>query len=133
MNSKTDSSTLRKTNRTPKGWIVYPKFQLTILAVGLISNVITFCSVYFGINRSFHYFSLLGNQSKMPADHVYFHLLHREMHHILVNAGIGLTISILISVLLTTLLSQRLVGPIVRVQTYLSKVSKLKRVDEKLT
>ena len=102
-----------------KRWLIYPKFQLTIILANLGISVIASLFVVYEIHRSFEEMRENIHAAGFPPDHPYYTALNEHLSSILIRVGGALVLTFIISGILNLSISQRLVGPIYRLHKYL--------------
>jgi hypothetical protein len=79
-----------------KKLLIYPKFQLRILAINAGISLLTFGFVAFQTSMAFRKLNDLGEKVHLPADHVYFKFLELQAHdlygHLAIAAAVGIVL-----------------------------------------
>jgi hypothetical protein len=107
-----------------KRFLIYPRFQVTLIAVNTAILGLAFVGVGIQISRSFQQIRDMGAAAGMAPDHAYFKFLAFQtqmLHSQLMGAFV---IGFLISLVFSLFFSHRLAGPIVRLVSYLSDATK---------
>ncbi|MBT3984248.1 MAG: methyl-accepting chemotaxis protein [Bacteriovoracaceae bacterium] len=99
-------------------FLIYPKFQLTVLAIFSVT-ITSLCGfIYFQIWSSFNNLAQLGSKVNLPIDHPYFDFLALEKANLMGFILIGMFLGLGLSILATLLITHRMAGPIKRLVTY---------------
>lgn len=105
-------------NRKLKNYLIYPRFQLTLIGINLV--IMTFCYilVFYQVYESFNHLIEIGVRLKLPADSAFFKLLNHHENLIQEKLTIAAVISYIFSFILTIKISHKASGPIYRLSTY---------------
>ena len=106
-----------------KKLLIYPRFQLWIIAVNAALMGLGFLVVTFQVYRSFHELRKLGLASGIPLHHSYFKFLDYQQNSLYTYLAIGLLFASFSSWIFTLIFSHRLAGPIVRLKGFFQKIS----------
>lgn len=108
---------MKKQRRTK--FIVYPKFQYTLIIVNLMTlslfTFATFNLIYFSFNKLIS----TGNEAGLNPSHPFFTFVENQRSEIFTTLGIGLTVFFILSSIVITYFSHKLAGPLVRLKEYL--------------
>ena len=102
-----------------KRWLIYPKFQLTIILANFGIWTIASLFIAYEICRSFEGMRENIRVAGFPPDHPYYTALDEHLSSVLFRVGGALALTFIISGILNLFISQRLVGPIYRLHKYL--------------
>lgn len=117
------SPTEKKPNKIfRKKLLIYPKFQLTLLALNVVSIVMTNLVFYLFVNQSYKDLRLEGIDNNLPIDHAYFQFLDYQWKIIFKYLGLAMGINILLFGVFTIILSNKLAGPIIRLHSYFKNI-----------
>lgn len=115
--------------RVRKHFLIYPAFQLRLIWLLLASTVVTYGMLLFFLFECFQRLREQGILAHLPPDHSYFDsiifqedFMYRHMCAVLFGG-------FLVSTIVTLIVSQRLAGPIIRIQNYLKQIIKTGHVD----
>ena len=103
--------------------MVYPAFQLGLVAINMLVLIGSFLLVGVQAARSFSDLRFEGARADLPQDHAYFHFIQYQENHLYGYMIWGVLIAIGVSLLVTMLYSHRLAGPILRLKSYLTQVA----------
>lgn len=101
-----------------KNYLIYPKFQLSLVAVGILISAITFFVLSFEIHQSFNYLTGIGEQLNFKSDSGYFKLLNSQKNLLTKNLIYVGLVSAFLSSIISIYISHRIVGPIYRLRKY---------------
>ena len=101
-----------------KRFLIYPKFQLQLVGFNIFIVTLGFAGVTWGLAHFFGQLHERGVDSGLGMDHYYFIFLDNESHQLYMLIGAAYALSILITSGFTIFLSQKIAGPIVRMQSY---------------
>lgn len=109
---------MTKVKRALKNYLIYPKFQLSLVIIGILISALTFFILSFEINQSFNYLTSIGQQLNFKSDSGYFKLLDSQKNILTKNLIFVGLISAVISSIISIYISHRIVGPIYRLRKY---------------
>lgn len=115
-------------NRLFKNWVIYPKFQMSLIFFSTLILVGTFAFIAFQVDSSFNHMMKLGADLNLESNHPYFEFLNMQKNHLikkLMYAGIA---SLILSMILTIYISHRASGPIVRLKSYFTEMRVSKKI-----
>jgi hypothetical protein len=117
-----------------KSWnyLIYPRFQLTIIAVNTIVTLAIFIAVWIQASRAFGKLEEMGQAIKLAPDHPYFQFIDFQSRHMYANLSVAFAIGLVISGIVTLLLSHRLAGPIIRTRGYFREITANGKIEYKL-
>ncbi len=116
------SPTENKNKTFRKKFLIYPKFQLTMLALNVVSIVMTNLVFYLFVNQSYKDLRMEGIDNNLPTDHAYFQFLDYQWKIIFKYLGLAMGINIVLFGIFTIILSNKLAGPIVRLHSYFKNI-----------
>ena len=102
--------------------LIYPKFQLGLVAVNLALMGAAFGFVILMVGRVMGNLRARGEAAKLAADHVYFRFLDMQVDALYSYILVAFAVGGVLSTVATLLLSQRLAGPIVRLRGYFREI-----------
>lgn len=103
-------------------FLIYPRFQLGLIAVNLVLMGSAFGFVVFQIGRVMGRLKAQGEAANLAADHVYFRFLEMQVDALYSYVLVAFVAGAVLTSLATLLLSQRLAGPIVRLRGYFREI-----------
>lgn len=115
-------------NRLFKNWIIYPKFQFSLIFFSSLIMLGTFVFIGFQVESSFSHMMKLGTDLNLDPNHAYFEFLQMQKTHLinkLIYAGIA---AFILSLLLTIYISHRASGPIVRLKSYFREIKESQKI-----
>lgn len=101
-----------------KNYLIYPKFQLSLVFIGILISAITFFVLSFEIHQSFDYLTSIGERLNFKSDSGYFKLLNTQKDLLTKNLIFVGLISAFLSSIISIYISHRIVGPIYRLRKY---------------
>lgn len=107
--------------------LVYPSFQLGMVAINSGILLAAFFGVGVQASRSFSALRREGIEANLPLDHSYFHFIQYQESHLYTYLLLGVLLGFAVSLMVTLAYSQRLAGPIVRLKAYLGQVAETGR------
>jgi hypothetical protein len=119
--------------RKLKNFLIFPKFQLTLVFLNFWVMTICFGIYYFSFYQSFENFRNTALEANVPEDSFYFSLLKMHQNYALKGFILSLVVGYIINFILTILITHRASGPIYRLKKYFEKISEKKEVTEKLS
>lgn len=121
-----DNQKVNKHSR--KHLLIYPKFQLLLVAINLMLSIGIFLVTLFQTSRSFAKFEEIGHAIKLTEDHPYFKLIQFQETNLYSHLILSFCFAVLIASFGTLVISHRLAGPLVRVKSYFKEISAEKKV-----
>lgn len=109
---------MTKAKRYLKNYLIYPKFQLSLVIIGILISAITFFVLSFEIHQSFDYLISIGERLNFKSDSGYFKLLDSQKTLLTKNLIFVGLISAFLSSIISIYISHRIVGPIYRLRKY---------------
>lgn len=106
-----------------KRWLIYPKFQLQLIAVQLLVIIGISTPLWMAVRRTFLSLNDLAARSGIPEGHAYFRLIELQKELFVEALWLPMAIGAILSIGMTIWLSDRLAGPIVRLRQYFSGLS----------
>jgi hypothetical protein len=104
-------------------FVIYPKFQFQLIGFINLIMIIGFSVVTIQIHRSFNQLRELGEKANYPTDHIFFRFMDQQFDdYILPYMIVGFLFALIITNLGALWISQRLAGPIVRLNSYFDEV-----------
>jgi len=111
-------------NRKLSNFIIYPKFQLALVAINLIINGLTLLIIRMKIMEAMDYLKNLGRDIQLRPEHPFFQFIDRSERIILLNLNFSFLISMLLVTFISIYLSHKIVGPIYNIKRYFFELSK---------
>ena len=117
-----------KNNRKIRNILVYPKFQLTLLACNSLVFIFTALLIHWKVSETFEQLLNIGHQLNLPENHAYYSFITRSHDLLNLNLNWAFTFSLFLVIAITLLLSHKVVGPIYNLKNYFLR---LQKTDEK--
>jgi len=99
-------------------FLVYPKFQLTLIIANIFVMLISFSAILFQLDRFYKKMSFMGQEAKITQNHTFFRFLEFQKSSMYSYLLIALIIGILFSLLITFFLSHKMAGPLIRIKSH---------------
>lgn len=98
-------------------FLIFPKFQLVLIGMNLITMLLVCGVVWFQVSRAFSELRVMGGASGMEAE---FYNKFLAFHAGTIQSYLfsGLLVGILLTVAMTVVVSHRFAGPLVRLRGY---------------
>lgn len=109
--------------RSIRGLLIYPAFQLKLLAANFLIMAAISAFVAFLVHRSFVDLVSQGAAARLPAGNPYFAFMVYQEKLVMTYLACGLGISVLLSSVAILFLSHKVAGPIVRMKGFLTGVA----------
>jgi hypothetical protein len=103
-------------SRPRKTILVYPTFQIRMIALQLLIIGGAILPVFAAIRGAFAELSSLAAEAGLPADHSFYRLMELQKQELYSRLGPALALALFASAVVTVFLSDRLAGPIVRLR-----------------
>ena len=112
-----------KHKRYLKNYIIYPRFQYTLLITNAIINMAAFILIVTQVRSFFKGMINTGVQIGLPASHEYFQFINLQQQDLLPKLFGTALLSVLVTSVFSVWLSHRLSGPIVKLRNHLKRIS----------
>jgi methyl-accepting chemotaxis protein len=110
--------------------LIYPQFQLRLI-FGLVASNLVLVGVFFLTQvLFFNYYKKMGQEMKLPADHMFFSFVDQQQHQMLLFFLIAAVLVMIAGAVYSMVMSHRVAGPVVRVIRYLNEFKKGKSRSE---
>jgi hypothetical protein len=110
-------------------FVIYPLFQFQLIAFINAVMVIGFSVISFQVYRSFEQLRTMGNKANYPSDHILFRFMDQQLdEYIMPHMLVGFAVVLIITNLAALWISQRLAGPIVKLNNYFDEVAEKKEI-----
>ncbi|MGE4233936.1 MAG: hypothetical protein AB7F43_11460 [Bacteriovoracia bacterium] len=103
--------------------LVYPRFQLGLITANLVVMTAAIFFVIYEMRRAIESLKEMGVASHIPADHAYFRFLEWQMGQFNDYLAFAYGMAFFLSVTTTLVLSNRLAGPIIRLNSFFKKIA----------
>jgi hypothetical protein len=113
--------------------LIYPRFQLSLIAVNLLvtTTILSFVSIQ--INRVITKLILIGESANIPKSHIYFQFINWQLTEIHSFLAIAFIVGIAFSSMVTLYISYKLVGPVVRMKGYFKSIEDTSSVQSEIS
>ncbi len=107
----------KKINRR-KTYLIYPKFQLKLVAINMVSTLFVLGILFVAVKGGFYKTSQAGIGAGLPANHDFFAFVNgQEIYFIRIFIWAAL-LSLVITFISNVLVSFKVVGPLYRLKMY---------------
>lgn len=113
-------------------YLVYPKFQLTLIVLNTIVTLTLFGLTSLLVVRSHIYLEALVRQTRIPAQNLFTQLLTQQLRTLLIYMAAAMVIGLLTTGIATLLLSHKMAGPMIRLKNFFADISKNGNFPENL-
>jgi hypothetical protein len=103
--------------------LVYPRFQLKLIAFNSFIMLLVFGFVWAQANRSFDSLRQMGTEAGLQPGHPYFEFLAFQSNHMFSYLTGAFLTGLVVSSVGFLLMSHRLAGPIVRLRGYFASIA----------
>ena len=107
-----------------KNYLIYPKFQVTLLVANAIAIASFFALILVVMALSNQEMTILGEQAGLATDHPYFQFLDVQAKSLATSIVVATGVALFVTTLFFVWLSHRLVGPLVGLRSYLNAYKK---------
>jgi hypothetical protein len=104
--------------------LVYPSFQLKIIAFNFGFIFLEFLVIYMVVQKSFFEFLHFDEAKKNFAQHSFFDFVKFQSNKIFLTMVVCFLICFLLSSLMNLYISQRMAGPLLRMRSFFIEISK---------
>jgi hypothetical protein len=108
--------------RSPKQILIYPKFQLRLIAINITALLIAFTALIFQNYILFAKLHQMGTEAGLPAEHPFHQFINYEQNHFLFYTCGTLAGMLVIFIIASLIISHRVAGPIVRLKSFFISV-----------
>ena len=105
-------------------YLVYPKFQLTLILLNTLITTALFTLTIFLVMRSHLFLETLVRQTRLPAQGLFIQLMTEQLRTLVFYMVIAFVVTILSTATLTMLISHRMAGPIKRLSGFFSEIGR---------
>jgi len=137
-NSESTAVTITKNNhakgkRKLSQLLIYPKFQLSLIAVN--TGIMFTTLVFLGIQqyRSYLYMKSLGDLVHLPKGHFYYQFVAMEFKNSSISLAVAFVFATIVSTSITAFVSHRVAGPIVRLRGHFKRMAETGVADTRLS
>ncbi len=105
-------------NRKLNNYIIFPKFQLTLVVINLLIMTVCFILVFYQVYDSFHEINQLGVRLQLSSDSAFFKVMDYHKDKIIFRLGVSAAVCYIFSFILTVIISHKVSGPLFRLKKY---------------
>ena len=105
-------------------YLVYPKFQLTLIVLNTLITTGLFLLMIFLVMKSHIFLETLVRQTRLPAQALFIQLMTEQLRTLIFYMLIAFVIAVLSTAVLTMLISHRMAGPITRLNGFFTQITK---------
>jgi hypothetical protein len=115
-----------------KKYLVYPKFQMTLILLNSVVTLILFILTSLLVVRSNLFLENVVRQAKLPAQDVFIQILDQQLKSLMGYMAVTVFIAVTVTGLLTLLISHKLAGPMIKLRRYFGDIEKSGNITEDL-
>lgn len=108
--------------RQLKNFIIYPKFQLTLLIANISVTLITLLVVNYKAHRVFERLYQLGKEINLNDGHPYFNFISTSGELLYINLRWAFGLSLILTIITTIYISHRIAGPIYNLKQFFTEI-----------
>lgn len=112
--------------------LIYPKFQLSLVAVNIVTMLAVFAAIQFQIAFAVGEMQMMTSDSPLSTKQLYNRFIEYQMSVIYSGLALYLIIGFILSCGFTLFISHRLAGPLVRMQHYFNQMEKSGKIEQTL-
>jgi len=116
-----------------KKYLVYPKFQLTLIILNSVVTLILFVLTSLLVVRSNIFLEGVVRQAKLPAQDIFIQMLDQQLRGLMGYLGFAVFVAVFVTGLLTLYISHKLAGPMIKLRRYFGDIEKTGNIAEDLT
>lgn len=109
--------------RNLRNFLIYPRFQLSLVAVQAMLLMTVFTLVTVENRGAFARMTKMGADVGIPADNAYFDFVNEQAQAFFVHTAASFAVALLFSSIVTLYLSFRLAGPIYRLRKHMRDIA----------
>ena len=132
----TGEQTVKQSGPPPwykKKYLVYPKFQMTLILLNSVVTLILFVLTSLLVIRSNLFLENIVRQAKLPAQDIFFQMLDQQLKSLMTYMGFAVFVAVTVTGLLTLYISHKLAGPMIKLRRYFGDIEKSGSIAEDLT
>jgi hypothetical protein len=127
--SNTPSPNTKVSDPGPPVWykrkyLVYPKFQMTLIVMNSLVTVVLFTMTVLLVVKSHVYLETVVKQTRLPGQNIFIQMLDQQLRSLLIYMGMATFIGVLFTGIATLLLSHKLAGPMIKLRRYFGEIEK---------
>ncbi len=103
-------------------YLVYPKFQMTLILLNSLVTIVLFGLVAYLVMKSHLYLETVVKQTRLPAQQLFIQLMTEQLRHLLFYMFLALGIAIATTAIFTLLISHKMAGPMVRMKGFFNQI-----------
>ena len=115
---------------TRRGFLSYPKFQLTLVFVNCMLIFLVILYFIFRTMHNFRFMANMGVEANLESDHPYYRYLEIQENLLINDFLIGGFLCLFLSSIFILFYSHRITGPMVRLRKYLQDACEGKPVGK---
>ncbi len=123
MGNQCEEIRAERKRRRRKSWLIYPKFQVVLLVVNIITIISTLGIIEYQVLKFFDHMKLLGQKAGFGEFHAYFKFIELQKDTIVSNLLVALIAGVIVSTAIYLLLSHKVSGPIVRLMSFFNEIN----------
>ena len=112
--------------------LIYPKFQLSLVAVNILTMIAVIAAIQFQILSSVEAVRDVDNSATLSSRFFYNRFIEYQMSVLYSGLALYLALAFVVSCGVTLVISHRLAGPMVRTQKYFEQMEKSGKIEEPL-
>jgi hypothetical protein len=119
-----------KYQRTLKGFLIYPKFQMMLVGINTVVMITVCAAIFWGVKSGYNSLEVEGLSKNIPTNHPYFNFLNYQSDLIFKQLFYCFLIGIVISNLAIIYISHKVAGPIVRLKNSFLEMKETKSIKD---
>ncbi len=125
------------TNKRPalhkRKFLIYPKFQLSLIAVNIVTMLAVLGAIEYQILSAVADMNALGNdEASVGSKFFYNRFIEYQMSVLYSGLALYLAIGFVLSCGITLIISHRLAGPMLRTQKYFEQIERSGKIEQPL-
>lgn len=105
-------------------YLVYPRFQVPLIAFNILITGVLFGLVGYLVIRSHLYLEQLVKQTRLPAQNLFIQLLTEQLRTLMIYMVVSLGLAMGASGIFTLILTHKMAGPLMRLKSFFGEVAK---------
>ncbi|MDO9184247.1 MAG: hypothetical protein Q7U04_17670 [Bacteriovorax sp.] len=110
-------------NRKLKNYIIYPRFQLTLLLANILVAITALIMVYYKVNEVFEKLHQMGEKINLTPGHPYYNFVKTSQQMMNLNLSWAFGFSIFFTVITSLFISHKIAGPIYNLKKYFININ----------
>jgi hypothetical protein len=110
--------------------LIYPSFQLTLVAINFALLIGAFAAIAIQASRSYAKLREMGASMQLPSDDAYYKFIEFQANTLYGYLAVALVLVFVLSGFLTLFISHRLAGPLIRLRRQFEHMAETGKIEK---